>query len=227
MVPSTLATFAAFLMLVAPGLVFEIRRERRRPALEETTFREASRVALTSLLFSGASLAALSIVRAARPSLLPDLGLWLHQGNGFLVSRYRLVARAGLAEVALAIGIALGVDAWLARFRSKGHIAPYGLWYQVFRVDRLQGQWPWVSLRLADKTQVWGYLRHYDPGADVKSREIAVRGDVDGRHLYIQADNDDKVTELTDWQTIVVPGDQIVLMKVTYRDDVLHPHEGS
>jgi len=42
-----------------------------------------------------------------------------------------------------------------------------------------------------------------------------------------QHKNDDTMTELTGWETIVVPGDQVVLMKVTHRDNVLHPDEGS
>ena len=56
MAPDTLGALLAFLVFVAPGLCFELLRERRRPALEQTAFREASRIALTSLLFSGAAL---------------------------------------------------------------------------------------------------------------------------------------------------------------------------
>ena len=218
MIPNTLATFAAFLMLVAPGLVFEIRRERRRPALQETAFREASRVAFTSLLFSGLALVLLSAIRGWWPALLLDPGAWLRQGKIYLVSNYRIVARTGLVQVAVAVGLALLVDELLAQSQTKGHITPFSAWYHVFRKELPPNQVAWVGLRLSDKTEIWGYLKHYGAESDVKNREITLRADVDGRHLYMQAEGDEQPKELTDWKTIVVPGDQIVLLKVTYKD---------
>jgi hypothetical protein len=73
-IPQTILALVGFLFLVAPGLVFEIRRERRRPVLEETTFREVSRTALASLVFSVLALAILAWVRAKWPESMPDPG---------------------------------------------------------------------------------------------------------------------------------------------------------
>lgn len=64
MTPQTMGALAAFLALVAPGIVFELRRERRRARRAETAFREAARVALGSLAFGGGR------VRVAAPPLI-------------------------------------------------------------------------------------------------------------------------------------------------------------
>jgi uncharacterized membrane protein SpoIIM required for sporulation len=60
-IPQTVLSLVAFLFLVAPGILFELRRERRRPGRKETAFREAARTALAGLLFS---VAAVLVLRA-------------------------------------------------------------------------------------------------------------------------------------------------------------------
>jgi hypothetical protein len=51
-VPQTIGALASFLALVAPGIVFELLRERRRAGARESAFHEASRVAVSSLAFT-------------------------------------------------------------------------------------------------------------------------------------------------------------------------------
>jgi hypothetical protein len=60
-IPQTILSLVAFLFLVAPGILFELRRERRRPGRKETAFREAARTALASLLFSVAAVLVLLV----------------------------------------------------------------------------------------------------------------------------------------------------------------------
>jgi Family of unknown function (DUF6338) len=63
-IPQTAAALLAFPALVAPGIVFENLRERRRPSIEQTTFREISGIALASLYFTVLSLTLLAGLRA-------------------------------------------------------------------------------------------------------------------------------------------------------------------
>lgn len=214
MVPQTVLAFVAFLLLVAPGLFFEILRERRRPTLEETTFREASRTAFTSLLFTGGAVALLALVRTVWPSLLPDPGRWLRENSAYVESHYRLIAAFFLVEVVLALALALLADTVLRR-RASGQIVPGGIWYQVLRVDRPQGTLPWVSLELADKTRLAGFLSYYTASEKLENREIALKHNVDGTGMRL-AKEDGTEVPLDQWKTVVVRADQIAYLKVTY-----------
>jgi hypothetical protein len=63
-IPSTTAALVGFLFFVAPGLVWELTRERREPPREGSTFRDASRVALASVVFTTAGVGIIAIGRA-------------------------------------------------------------------------------------------------------------------------------------------------------------------
>ena len=76
MVPETTGALLAFLGLIAPGLVYTLLRERRRPPEKMSAFREASRAALTSLGFIVVSLAVLVPLSLAG-DWLPDIQQWL------------------------------------------------------------------------------------------------------------------------------------------------------
>src|SRR3712207_1635976 len=142
MVPESVLTFIAFLVLVAPGLLFELLRERRRPALEETAFREASRIALASLAFSGLAVCVLAAIRTLQPVWMPDPRAWIAGGRDYLQDHYRLVFTAVVLEVLLALGFAVLCDR-LARRNAKGDVVAGGIWYQLLRAKRPPGTSAW------------------------------------------------------------------------------------
>lgn len=59
MIPSSFATLGAFLLLLAPGTVWETQRAKRKPEAKRSTLQEISQIVLSSMLASGA--AALSL----------------------------------------------------------------------------------------------------------------------------------------------------------------------
>ena len=69
LLPSSLGTLIAFLLLVAPGLLADLLESRRKAGDKESSFREIGRVALFSLLYSMAGAlivgAVLALVRGA------------------------------------------------------------------------------------------------------------------------------------------------------------------
>src|SRR5579863_6491529 len=91
MIPATFGTLLGFLGLVAPGLVYSAIIERRRPREGESAFAEASRVGLTSLVFSLVSMVLLWLLQRYESSALykytklslPNIGLWLAGGNKY------------------------------------------------------------------------------------------------------------------------------------------------
>jgi hypothetical protein len=213
MIPQTLGSLLAFLGLIAPGLIFELRRERRRPTIEETAFREASRVALTSLAFTLSALALLAVVRARRPELMPDPGAWLKQGHRYVNEHYRLIARTFLIEISIAAGLALLTD-WLLAGTARGRIVPGSLWFHLLRMQRPDNTVPWLHARLKDETEFWGYLGDYTPEEKLENREISIVGP----KLQMRRKGENTNTMLDTWASVAVRGDEINFLRITYID---------
>lgn len=214
MIPTTAAQLFLFLALVAPGLYYQLLRERRRPGIEESAFREASRVALASVVFVGAALIVLAVVRAIEPSWLPDVRLWIAQPTPYFRVHYALISWAALAGLVLAFGFATLADQ-LNKKRS-GNIRPEGMWFQLFRTDRPDHTVPWVSLRLTNGGEIAGFLAYFVPSDDPQLREIALRHNNEGTGLQLRKADGQAIEQLDQWSSIVVRGDQISYLKVRY-----------
>lgn len=222
MIPTTTAQLFLFLALVAPGLYYELLRERRRPVIGESSFREASRIALASVLFDGAAVAVLAIVRAIQPAWMPDPRSWLAHPTLYVRAHYALISWTVLAGLALAFGFATLADQ-LNR-KQRGNIHPQGMWFQLFRTDRPPKTVPWVSLRLTDGTEIAGFLAYFVPADDPALREIALRPNVHGTGLQLRKAGQQAIERLDKWSSIVVRGDQISYFKVEYRTAAPRTH---
>ncbi len=175
MIPEGFAAFVSFLLLVAPGLLFEVRRESRRASREESSFREVSRVALASLGFTGLSLAILAGVRARYPSLLPDPGAWLRLGFGYVRAKYRLVVAFFLAETILALILALLFDGALRLRKSEAAIDPSASgWTSAMRRDIPKESDRIVRVELHDQTEYAGMLRSFSADLALQDRELVL-----------------------------------------------------
>jgi hypothetical protein len=213
-IPQTFAALLAFLVFVAPGLTYQLVRERRVPSYDETAFRETSRVALTSLIFS---LAAISLLAAAstKTTALPDLAAWYSTGNTYVKEHFSQVVLALVTQVALACLLA-GLSARLLTLKSEATLSRKGPWFLMFREEKPKGTVPWLHVRMDDDTDVWGYLRSYsdptknDPG-------IIVLG---GTTLKWQRKGESKSSLFGDsWDAIWLPADKMRYVRVIYRDE--------
>jgi len=211
MVPDTLGAFVAFLGLVAPGVAFELLRERRRPTIEETAFREASRIALTSLVFTLGAGAILALAHLAGAPFVADPVEWLRQGSAYALDNLGLVSLTMLLQVALALALAVLAD-WVFRRSAPGHVIPGSIWFQLFRNRRPDGTTPWVHLRLADETEIWGYADDYTPEQKLDNRELTLVGP----GLQYRRKGATSNQELNRWAAVCVRGDQITWLKVMY-----------
>jgi hypothetical protein len=212
--PETLGALLAFLAFVVPGLAFELLRERRRPFVEETAFREASRIALTSVLFTGAALVVLAVIYAVEPSWLADPRAWLHDGQRYVERHLGLVARTLALTTALSLLLAVAMD-WLFRRSAPGRIVPGSIWFSVFRQHRPTGTTPWVHVKLSDETEVWGYAGDYTPDQKLDNRELVI----EGPKLQYRRKDAKTNTMLPAWSFICVRGESIVWMKIQYVRD--------
>ena len=214
-IPQTFGALVAFLGLVAPGLLFELLRERRRPSIEETTFREASRVALTSLAFTSWAVLLLAVAKLVAPGAVVDPGQWLRSGREYAAAHPTLVASTIFVEVALACLLVVLADRALGR-RTKGHIVNGSIWFQLFRQRRPANSTAWVHARLTDSSEIWGYVGDYTPGEQLDNRELAIVGPA----LRIRQPGARASMPLNRWSSIAIRGDSISWMKVTYVDNV-------
>lgn len=214
MIPETLGALLAFGAFIVPGLAFELLRERRRPVIEETAFREASRIALTSILFTSAAVVVVSGIRAVNSTWIIDPAQWLREGQAYPQNNLFLVAATLILVMAVSTLFALVVD-WFFRRSVPGRIVPGSIWYSVFRHHRPEGAKPWVHLRLSDDTEVWGFAGDYTPDHSLENRELLV----EGPKLQYRRKGKDVNTLLTNWSFLSVRGDEITWMKVQYVKD--------
>jgi hypothetical protein len=214
MIPETIGALLAFLGLVAPGLVYLLRRESRQAGVAETAFREASHVALLSLALTAAATAILALVHECRPEWFVDMGAWFRAGNAYVPAHYRLVIRMAVIEVILACLLALLADWLVRRFRpGQGQVSKTSVWFQVLRVSRPAGQVPWVHAHLKSGADFWGFVGHYSAEQEQADREISLTG----KDLKYRAPGETAVKTIDgDWRTVVIPAREIEYLKVDY-----------
>ncbi|HVA09082.1 MAG TPA: DUF6338 family protein [Acidimicrobiales bacterium] len=117
MLPTTGAALLAFLLLIVPGLLFELIRESRKPTPSRSSLREGTWVLFVGAMASAGALLVLAIARAGFSWSMPDPRLWLAHPVEYQTEHYRLVARTlalgfflACALGAVAGGIAIRID---------------------------------------------------------------------------------------------------------------------
>jgi hypothetical protein len=224
-IPQTLGALIAFLTLVAPGIVFELLRERRRAGRTESVFREASRVALGSLSFSLVStlllLAAHGLIRWIFDGTLIADPTRLATDATYVAAHVPLIAWSIIAELVLACALAVALDLLLGRHTHETtSVRQQTAWHEVFRVDRPNGAVPWVHVRLTDGTSFYGFLRSHTASGHPDEREIVLEGD---GLTYVGTpvtggQSIEKVTIGDRWNRVIIPSTQISYLRVQYHD---------
>lgn len=214
MIPATFGALLGFLGLVAPGLVYGIIAGRRRPPQNDSTFAEASRVALTSLLFSLATLAALWLLQQHTRLPLPDVGLWLSRGGKYASGNLGKVLFGLAAQVVIACGLA-AAGAWLLTHRSKSRFHNDTVYGSVFRRYAPDGFSPWVHVQLDNDVEFWGHERLHDDRDEAGARMLVLAGDTLRRQLPDEADWQ-PIGE--NWDLVLIDADRIRYIQVIYRN---------
>jgi hypothetical protein len=154
-IPQTFGALLAFLGLVAPGIVFQMMRERARPATEETAFREASRVTLTSLLFTLLSFAVLVGLWKVKPSWLANIEQWLKPKSDYGRTHIALIAWSMGLELAIACILA-GLASLVLNRLHAGKVIKRSLWYQVLKEERPASEVTWAHLEVIGRYPIVG-----------------------------------------------------------------------
>ena len=221
MIPDSLATLYAFLGLIAPGLVYQLIRERRRPSWEETPFREAGRVALTSLVFTTASILILVGLRRFTGLPVADLSQWLTGGRSDLAAHFSAAFLTVVAGVGLACLLALIGEKGTYHL-GKRWLPPIqrsSIWQQHFVETLPEDKAPWLALELNDGTRLWGWLDFYTVGQALENREISLKGP----GLSLQQSSEFKPHGQVSWQFITLRASDIKVMNVAHHPKQADP----
>jgi hypothetical protein len=206
-------------LLVLPGLAFELFRQRRRWGRNDSTFVEISRVLVAGVGLGGLTFTLLAGVSLVGPrSIISMPGLvtnkhWLVQH--LLVDGWTAWAY-GLVSVTLAAFVA----AIMPGPNKAGSIYTESSWVTCFdRVPRAMQEAmrlrtvPGVrlSVRLADGTVYVGDRVEYSTDLPLEDRELVLGG-----QLAYRPAGKEETKLLPRWQRLLVRGDQISDMLVQY-----------
>lgn len=208
MIPNSLAAVVSFLLLLAPGIVWELQRTRYEPATKESTLVEVSRVVLASLVATGVS----------AMLLLPWVWIPLYSSaqdsdKEVLASPVSAVPYVGaaLATSVLACGIALIVATFT--WPGKAPISGVRVWHRAFVEWKDAGSDdPHVIVELLDGTVWRGKLRAFDSDPEDDQRDIAL-----GRPLQRKRQGEEKFQERPEsWKVVILPENQVKSTQVAY-----------
>lgn len=220
--PSTLLGLVVFVVSLAPGLVFVLLRERVAPQRVLSVFRETSVVICVSLAADAVVLMIFGVLRAALPTLTPDVGQLIRTPTDYLRASYVLVSWWSLGLLVLATGIAglVGSGALrrgLSRLPrspvspvSLPHEAGVSAWWLAFRNQ--PGSQVHVGCVLTDGSFVSGWLLSFSNQADdIADRDLTLASPIKYRPAGC-----DTVVEQMGVGSVVVAARQIALIFVSY-----------
>jgi hypothetical protein len=220
LVPTTWLAVLFFTLLVAPGLLYDLLAERRRPRAGESVFREVSRTVLASLIISTLSVSILVAIRWARPGWMPDPDS-LFSGTGHYVARhYRLILRTLLLEGSIALSIAAGFH-WIRATRVRARLRPASTWTRVFREECPPGFLPHAQIRMANGMTYIGQVGHFTADLETTDREIVLVPP-----LFVKKPDGQFKDMPSEWQRVVLSGTSVESLIVQYRPDPRCPSVG-
>jgi len=211
MIPTTLLGLLLFVVLLAPGFIYELRLGRTRVVGPESPLREVLRIIVASLLCGGVALAVAAVIRARRPQRTPDVGELVRRPGTYLEQHYQQAASWGLALLGLACVIGFVVAdprlrragrraaqrkplRWLLGSRAQD-IDVNSAWYRILHRHEDDNPEPiiYIGCQLDDGSYISGQLSSLsaDP-AETADRDVLlsaplIRMDAEGTETGLHA----------------------------------------
>ena len=204
MVPDSLAALVSFLLLLAPGIVWQLQRARYRPAVKESALIEVSRVVLASLAATGAA--------AAMLAWWVWMPLYRHaEASGSSSSPVTSVPyiAAVVATSLLACGLVLFVS--LLKWPGRPPINEGRIWSQAFIDLRpVDAKVTYLTVELLDKTVWKGEMLGFDSDPEDSHRSLLI-----GPPVRRKREGGTEFDHLDDpWRMVILPESQIKSIQV-------------
>lgn len=219
MIPATVGGVVTLVLLVLPGLAFELFRQRRRWGRNDSTFVEISRVLVAGLSLGGITFTLLAGVSLVGPRSIVSVPGLLTNKN-WLVQHMLVDGWTAWAYGLVSVTLAALVAAVLPGTNKAGSIHTESSWVTCF--DRLPRDMqearglpaiPGVrlSVRLNDGSVYIGDRTEYSTDLPLEDRELVLGGE-----MTYQAPGESESKRLYRWHRLLLRGDQISDMLVQY-----------
>ena len=218
MVPLNPGGIVVLVLLIIPGLHYELLREQYRPGRDDSPFVEISRVLLSGFLLSGVAFLMLGFVRLVGPDAVADPEKLLEERQYFS-SHLPLMAWSTLWFLAFALTSgALLASKWPkdAELQSAMETA----WVSVFTrtpqeaaaAQGVPSPLSKVEVTLKNGKVYRGTVKSYTKDVQIADRELVLEGPIR------TVDEDDQVIEMNtpSWRRLVLPAAEIASILVRY-----------
>jgi Family of unknown function (DUF6338) len=208
-VPATTTAVVVFVLLVTPGIVFELLWQRTRPRRDESTFVEIGRVLLTGVVFSGLATAVVGVLSAFGAAA--SVVALVSDGPAYVADNPGLVLGSLVTVVLLAICAAVATHDLLTPPTMR-RIAQETVWHTAFSRMAEPGVRVYLSVQLKDGTTITGYKAGYSTEPEPAKRDLLLTAPLAIRHA-----GKPTATRLDEsWQSLVVAGGEISTIAAAY-----------
>jgi hypothetical protein len=172
LIPDSVAALVSFLLLLAPGILWNQRRARFAPSVKETALVEVSSVVLASLSATGIAGAVL-----LWPVWLPLFRRFTDTHRQPAGGNAEMLPYVGAVILTSALACALSYGVARARWRGRGPIQPGRVWNVLFVAHRPPGSGvPFLIVETMDGTTWRGCLEAFDTDPEDDDRGLALAG---------------------------------------------------
>jgi hypothetical protein len=218
--PTTLTGLLLFVVLLLPGFVYLVGKERNGTERRLSIFRETVAIVAASISSELFVLVAFAGIRALWPSRTPDVGALIRDGGGYLRSshvHYENVAAWGICLLVAAMVIAYLATVPAIRRVTEKLTGPYphdstvSAWWILFE------RWPnrrevELACMLDDGSAVRGRFGSFNTSADDSpDRDLILR-----EPIYYRPPGDSSKEALFDVSAVCCPAGRIVALFVNY-----------
>lgn len=225
----------AFVLLVVPGITFELLRQTRRPAFQQSALEEAARVVVASIALASAAALLLAVVSMWFTDLVLEVstlsrlgpGWYWREHPGLVISSVALEVGAATALAALvhrslnradghgsATRMALGLERFL-RHQPGRQVERFPVWRTLFRTLPPPSTRTQLTVLKKDGRLITGMLAAYDSGDPGEERDLALRQPI----TILPKGGDAPIKVSTDWPFIVVPAGEISEIYVAWVEE--------
>jgi len=225
MIPNNWIGFLFFLLLVIPGLIYELTARSRRIPWKESVFTEISRIVLSSIGFTFIGLLFTLLLWIIVP--------WLHLDYRSLVlNRTYLVDHLPQVLILLLVSTAVAsLSAWqwdrsrkyLEKIGGRqpkipntdeqsAKLVPNAAWLTAFREMAPDNRNPFVRISMKDGSHWLGWVAHYTAKDDEPSRSIILAGPL----AFRKPNGTTTETLAKEWTRVVLESDSISSIAIQY-----------
>lgn len=213
--PTSWLSILLFMVVIAPGLLFDLGSASRLVRAKESAFHEIARITLASLFFSGAAIGFAALAHGWWPAAFLDLrqavsGGWeyVKENQAPAVASLALVFASSLmAVVVVNLVWTICVHGW-----GKPWLRGKSAWSVVFKPKELaQGTTVMATAVLSDGSIVRGRVTEFSADLDRADRELVL-----APPIKIRGKGKDKAEDRPELEAVVLSGADVLRLQVEY-----------